>query len=472
LSERVLEKLLPSPYADKRMVASLTNLALALQALSKPSSATLLLEDALAITQRVQPYDHLGMAMALSNLARVLPDVGDRERALSLLEDALAITEKTLGSDHSNVATNLSNIAGILVGMGEATKARSLLERALVIAEKAPGAGHPSMANILSTLAMALRDLGEAGQARPLLERAVAIKEKTYGRNHPEVAKSLSKLAGVLRDLGEADQARLLLERTLAIHEKSYAASHPDVTKSRSKLAAVLRDLGRVKEAHALTDPARAAELGGHTSGTIGTLGDSAWEGAEEALKDEPHDEARLGEALKLQVEHNLTIAERIFGPDHLVVARCLSMVARYGVGICFSGSTSSCKRCALLERSLAIIEAAYGPEHPDVAASMVELANALYVRVSQPDDKNRSRRLLGQSYAIFENTYETTPWGEYSMNSMLFLALYLGELQVAERVLVVMEQRYGHNHDSLGCRRYDLEEAKRKRDVGIVREP
>jgi tetratricopeptide (TPR) repeat protein len=72
----------------------------------------------------------------------------------------------------------------------------------------------------------------------------------------------------------------------------------------------------------------------------------------------------------KALLERALAIAEAAYGPDHPVVAKQLNNLAQILQDL---GDPAGARR--LQERALAIYEAAYVPDHPDVATSLNNLA-------------------------------------------------------------------------------------------------
>jgi tetratricopeptide (TPR) repeat protein len=78
---------------------------------------------------------------------------------------------------------------------------------------------------------------------------------------------------------------------------------------------------------------------------------------------------ARLADARDL-LEQALAITEDAYGPDHPEVAARLNNLALILRGLGLAGQARP-----LAERALAIDEAAYGPDHPDVATDLGNLA-------------------------------------------------------------------------------------------------
>jgi tetratricopeptide (TPR) repeat protein len=105
---------------------------------------------------------------------------------------------------------------------------------------------------------------------------------------------------------------------------------------------------------------------------------------------------ARLNDALPL-FERALAITEATYGPDHPNVGATLNNLAG---ALRALGHPDQAQ--PLYERALAITEATYGPDHPDVATTLNNLATALS-DLSHPD---QAQPLLKRALAITEATY------------------------------------------------------------------
>ena len=81
---------------------------------------------------------------------------------------------------------------------------------------------------------------------------------------------------------------------------------------------------------------------------------------------------ARLADARDL-LEQALAITEAAYGPDHPTVAAHLNNLALILQDL---GQAGQARQVA--DRALAIDEAAYGPDHPDVATDLSNLATIL----------------------------------------------------------------------------------------------
>ena len=101
--------------------ASLNNLAVLLQAPGRPMRGREpLYERALAIREKALGPEHPDTATSLNNLAALLQAPGrPMPRREPLYERALAIREKALGPEHPDTATSLNNLAGLLQAQGD-----------------------------------------------------------------------------------------------------------------------------------------------------------------------------------------------------------------------------------------------------------------------------------------------------------------------------------------------------------------
>ncbi len=138
-----------------------------------------------------------------------------------------------------------------------------------------------------------------------------------------------------------------------------------------------------------------------------------------------------------------LAIGEESYGPDHPNVAIRLSNLA---------GLLQATNRLAeaepLTRRALAIDEKTYGPDHPNVAIRLNNLARLL-------QDKNRlaeAEPMMRRALAIDENSYGPDyPDVAIRLNNLALLLKLTNRLAEAEplyqRALTIVEKSYGPDH-------------------------
>jgi tetratricopeptide (TPR) repeat protein len=116
--------------ADPRSAALLSRrLGDYLQQRGQYSRARGLLEQALALSESLDPPEETSVAGCQVALGWMLYLLGERERARALHERALDIRERVLGPDHPSTATSLNDLANTLQDLGERKRARALHER-------------------------------------------------------------------------------------------------------------------------------------------------------------------------------------------------------------------------------------------------------------------------------------------------------------------------------------------------------
>ncbi len=285
------------------------------------NAARPLLDQALALREKLPGSSRLEIASSLVDLASVARRQGTFAQAESLYTRALAIREAALGPNDPQVAAALNGLGGLLLTEGKYAEAEPIFKRAMQIREKALGSDAPDLASTVRNLGSLYWAQGRYADAEPLLQRALRIYERAYGPDHLEVAASLNNLgalywsekeyakaeplyaraqriyekmlgpdhpnvAAVLNNLGElawAQQqyakAEPLFRRALTIKRKVLKPDHPSIAISENGLANVLRDEGRYREAETLYQRALALRervLGAHNTSVAETLRDYA----------------------------------------------------------------------------------------------------------------------------------------------------------------------------------------------------
>jgi CHAT domain-containing protein len=193
----------------------------------------------------------------LTNKAFVLHQAGKYAEAIPLVQQVLALREKVLGPDHPDVATVLNSFGILYDKQGRYAEAEPLYKRALAIREKALGPDHPDhflVAMSLANLAVLYGNQRRYAEAEPLNKRALAIFEKTLGPDYPAVAGSLNNLAADYDNQGHYAEAEPLYKRALAIWEKALGPDHPNVNVAQllNNLAVLYGNQGRYAEAEPL----------------------------------------------------------------------------------------------------------------------------------------------------------------------------------------------------------------------------
>ena len=138
-----------------------------------------------------------------------------------------------------------------------------------------------------------------------------------------------------------------------------------------------------------------------------------------------------------------LAIGERSYGPDHPDVAIRLNNLAQL-----FQATNRMAEAEPLMRRALAIDEKSYGPDHPDVATDLNNLASLLWAT-------NRLREaepLMRRALAIPEASYGPDhPDVAIRLNNLAQLLQATNRMAEAEplmrRALAIDEKSYGPDH-------------------------
>ena len=203
---------------------------------------------------------------------------------------------------------------------GRYAEAEPLYKRSLAICEKALGPDHPDVATSLNNLAELYRAQGRYAEAEPLYKRALAIREKALGPDHPDVATSLNNLAVLYQRPGPLRRGRAALQARLAIREKALGPDHPDVAISLNNLAVLYRSQGRYAEAEPLYKRAwRSARRRSAPTTPTSPPASTTWR---RCTRPGP---VRRGRAA---LQARLAIDEKALGPDHPDVAISLNNLA------------------------------------------------------------------------------------------------------------------------------------------------
>jgi tetratricopeptide (TPR) repeat protein/CHAT domain-containing protein len=141
--------------------------------------------------------------------------------------------------------------------------------------------------------------------------------------------------------------------------------------------------------------------------------------------------------------ERAVRIKEKALGPDHPDVARSLNNLANL---LLLVGDYTGARPC--FERALAIQEKALGPDHPDVARSLNNLANLL----DDTGDYARARQLYERALAIREKAlgpdHPDVAASLYNLGSLLAdMGDHAGARPLYERALAIREKALGPDH-------------------------
>jgi hypothetical protein len=265
--------------------------------------------------QTVSPWQ------SLTKLANQRHDADDFAGEEKLRREALRLAQEQLGPEDLIIAPLLSNIAVCLHSEGRDAEADPLVRKAVFMAEK--GGNQKLLGMMLNAMGVVLS--GEFGPARaePVMRRSVAMMEEAYGEVTFEVAQAANNLATIYADTHQFAKAEQELRRVIPVYEKHLGAEHPMYAMILANMFAALYEQNRVAEG-------------------------------------EPY------------LRRALAIGEKAF-PDSLNMANLQHCLAA------LEASHGNFKESAqLLEKSIATKEKLLGPQHPDLARSLLSYSGVL----------------------------------------------------------------------------------------------
>lgn len=318
----------------------------------KYDEASIYLQKALSICERIYAPDHSDIATSLNNLALLYQDQGFFNKAKSLYLKALEIRKHVLGNQHPDFAASVNDLASLYHLQGLYDKAEPLYLKALEIRETVLGQQHTDVSTILNNLAALYDEQGLYDKAKQLYIRALEIDENVLGPQHPDVATSLNNLAGLYLHEGHYDEAEPLWERAMEIRKTVLGQQHPDVAITLNNQALLYHSQGLYDKAEPL-------------------------------------------------YERALEIYEIVLGSQHPLVATSLNNLA-----LLYKHQGFYDKAEPLLKRALEIREKVLEPQHPDVALGLNNLAE-LYREQGLYD---KAEQLFKRAIKIWEQALPDHP--------------------------------------------------------------
>ena len=348
------------------VVNSLNKFAKLLSDMGDYAKAQDYMEKALRIQEKKYGSEHLEVASTLINTGLIQKETGDLHESRILIERALTIRKKILGSEHRLVALASDSLAIVLIHLGEYEQAKTLLESSFPILEKVSSPEHPDMAVHFDIYGDLMNHMGHHTKALQCYESALAIREKAFGMEHLEVAYSLNSLANVLRKNGDFERALACLERSLEIYKMVFGLDHPRISMPLNNLANLLFDMGDQVGARYLSR--RALDIQEKTFGAYNLnlvpylINYSAvWK------------MFRPQEAKEF-LERALLIQEKNLGLGHPDLASTLINLADF-----YQNQDDLHTAISLLERAKTITEKSVGPDHSFMAELLRKLSACLF---------------------------------------------------------------------------------------------
>lgn len=368
---------------------------------------------ALAVFEATLGKESTPLIAVTANLGEIASGEGKNDEARTHFERSLAICEKVRGAAHPATADALISLAVFLAGWSKDDEAEPLLRRAQTIQEKAIGPLSPETSRSLAPLAELLGRKEKWPEAEALFRRAVGNRENALGLESSNTLGTIDRFGVLLLTEGKNAEAEAQFARALPAWEKvlgaesaglvSYLAHLGDARLRQAKLDEATSVLERAVAIGTKTDRESAYPLG-----LLAQVEDKRQKFAEadahwaraielrekrgpsyELLRDlenqgySLYNRKKPAEACALY-ERALPVAEKLYGPDDLEVAK---ICASLGHGYVGQGRLADAE--ARFRRAIQIREKKSGPEHASLVSVLKGLATALEKK--SPDEAHQA---------------------------------------------------------------------------------
>ncbi len=250
-------------------------------------------------------------------------------------------------------------------------------------------------ARLLDTLGEAYANAGLYRQAAPMLEEALTARRRALGPDAPETLASLSRLGGLLEVMGQYERAELLLQQSLSRQEACADVSVNDLALGLNRLGRLRRDQSHYHESASLHSRA-VAILSESPQADPAILAESLHELARCKNILAEHDQA---EPL---FRRALALKESIYGPRHPEVGQSLLDLALFQFNINHSGAKKT------LMRALSLLEETLDSEHPQMARCLVKMAEVKFYEHEYEEAKRLCERAIDMQVKAFGADHAT----------------------------------------------------------------
>jgi tetratricopeptide (TPR) repeat protein len=289
--------------------------------------------------------------------------------------------------------------------------------------------------------------LADWTRSEAALRRALAFDLRTGGTANTNVARDQECLARVLMATNRREEAEGLLRKSLATWERAKGPADPALLPAMTSLGLLLYHTNRLADAEPLLrGVVRIQEVVLARGGAVVEgAGATAYATALDNLAQLLYTTNRLSEA-ELLMQRALAIDEARFGKEHPQVATHLSNLAQL-----LQATNRLSDAETLMRRVVSIYEAGLGSEHPNVADAL----NNLAVLLQATNRLSEAEPLIRRALAIDEASYGTDhPKVAIRFINLAVLLQATNRLSDAEplmwRALAINERSYGNNHPNV----------------------
>lgn len=297
------------------------------------------------------------------------------------------------------------------------TELAAIADEALRAAEQTFGPNDPHVAALITTLGqahrlLAIQAIATYGRDEALLKRTLRIVEQARGPDHPDVATAVNNLGELYSLQANYREAEPLFQRALGIWERTNGPNDPHVAIALNNLAWLYKVQGRDTEAESLYRRAlsifKRAHLTRHPTYAVLTT--------------------NLSALLKAQDKRSGTPPQQA------------------------SSNRGNAEEEAAYRRKLEALEDTLGPNHPNVADALKDLAG-FYAAQRRPIEAEASYQ---RALAIDEQGTDEEAQKKVRSTLNQLIVLYRTQHRDAEaeplyeRLLALLERQFGPKHADL----------------------
>jgi eukaryotic-like serine/threonine-protein kinase len=248
-------------FGDHAVTAqSLQGLAIAIEKQGRLDEAEPIYVEALEIMERVGP-EHTRTASALASLGRLYTAQGRLEQADSVLRQSLELNRRLLGPEHVMLGLTLNELGTVAARRGEYVSAEQYFRQSLAVQERAFGPMHTEVAVNINNISYTLIEQGRLAEALPLRRRALEIARTAIGDSHENTGWFAFNLGYLLERLAEVGEAEIYYREGLAVLRRALGDAHPMTTTPMVALGDLLSRTGRAAEGERLLREALEARV-------------------------------------------------------------------------------------------------------------------------------------------------------------------------------------------------------------------
>ncbi len=428
----------PDPQASNTI---LSWLASAFQRSGQYDAAAEALRRSIAILEERSPRGldspELGaIYIRLGHLQRIakLPEEAER----SFLQ-ALQLAEKGNGGDHPEVLPPLIQLAHFYLAQASFAQARAAYERILALQKQTLGSDHPEVIETLKNLGNARIGQREYQGALDAYQQVVAKITATRGPGHRDLGPGYVQLGRIYQKLGELDQAIVFFEKAVLLYEKTLGKESPETISSLNLWGMAHKAAANQEKALEILLRAKAAlarsrsPSGSSLAATHQNLGRIYF--------------AR-GELQKAAAEFELAgeLFAKAFGPNHPEAIACL-----LNLGNIRSAQQDYGQAVEILSQALSLQSAAGNADSLTLQETLTLLGRAYQGEQSYAQAiRTFERALLLREQSVGPHHLELVPLLLYLGNASVGAARRGDAERYYERALAIQEKSLGPEHPDL----------------------